>query len=75
VNERGPASIILCLFFLNDIVNNVNTDVIGKMNIGNFQLFLLIFADDAVISAHDRRIPTVNFKRHRRIWQCMGLRF
>lgn len=53
VKQGDPASSILCLFFLNDIVNNVNTDINGIMNIGDIQLFLLLFADDAVLFAHD----------------------
>jgi hypothetical protein len=53
VKQGDPASSILCLLFLNDIVNNVNTDINGIMNIGDIQLFLLLFADDAVLFAHD----------------------
>ncbi|XP_045185370.2 uncharacterized protein LOC123543357 [Mercenaria mercenaria] len=53
VKQGDPASSILCLFFLNDIVNNVNTNIDGILNIDDLQLFLLLFADGAVVFAHD----------------------
>ena len=49
VKQGDPASSILCLFFLNDILNSINTNLNGIINIDTLQLFLLCFADDAVI--------------------------
>jgi hypothetical protein len=51
VKQGDPASSILCLFFLNDILNNINSNIDGIIEINNLKIFLLCFADDAVIFA------------------------
>lgn len=53
VKQGDPASSILCLFFLNDILNNINRNIPGIVNIDDIQVFLLLFADDAVVFTHD----------------------
>ena len=53
VKQGDPASSMLCLFFLNDIIKNVNTNTTGLLKISDFQIFSLLFADDAVIFAQD----------------------
>ena len=45
---------ILCLFFLNDILNSINENIDGILNIDNLKLFLILFADDAVIFANNQ---------------------
>lgn len=53
VKQGDPSSSILCLFFLNDILNNINTNQEGILNVEDEKLCLLLFADDAVVFAHD----------------------
>ena len=45
--------IILCLFSLNDILSSVNSNIDGIIGIEDIQIFLLLFADDAVLFAQD----------------------
>ena len=40
-------------FFLNDILDNINSDLDGILPIDDVQLFLLLFADDAVVFSRD----------------------
>ena len=53
VKQGDPSSSILCLFFLNDILNSINENIDGILNIDNLKLFLILFADDAVIFANN----------------------
>ena len=53
VKQGDPVSSILCLFFLNDILDNINSDLDGILTIDDVQLFLLLFADDAVVFSRD----------------------
>ena len=39
--------------FLNDILDNINSDLDGTLTIDDVQLFLLLFADDAVVFSQD----------------------
>ena len=45
------SSSLMCLFFLNDILDNIRSDLEGIIKVDNIQLFLLLFADDAVVFA------------------------
>ena len=38
-------------FFINDIVNNINSDIAGIFTVDEFKLFIILFADDAVLFA------------------------
>jgi len=40
-------------FFLNDILDNINSDLDGILTIDDEKLFLLLFADDAVVFSQD----------------------
>ena len=51
VKQGDPSSRLLCLFFLNDIIPHINTDIDGIMTLEELKLFLLFFADDAVLFA------------------------
>jgi len=53
VKQGDPASSILCLFFLNDILDNINSNLEGIMKIDDLKIFLLLFADDAVVFSND----------------------
>ena len=50
VKQGDPISSILCLFFfLNDILSRINSNMDGVMNVEELQIFLLMFADDAIL--------------------------
>ena len=37
------------MLFVNDIINNINTDLNGIFTINELKLFLILFADDQVV--------------------------
>ena len=51
VKKGDPTSSILSLFYLNDILDNIKSDVNGILHIDDIKLFLLLFEDDAVVFA------------------------
>ena len=55
VKQGDPSSSLLCLFFLNDIIQHINTDIDGIMTLEELKLLLLFFADDAVLFAQHTR--------------------
>ena len=50
-----PSSGLLCLLFLNDILEHINSDVDGIMTLDDVKIFLLLFADDAALFAQNPR--------------------
>ena len=50
VKQCDPSNSILCL---NDILNSINANVDGILNIDDLKLFLILFADDAAIFAYN----------------------
>jgi len=55
VKQGDPLNSLLCLFFLNDIIQHINTDIDGIMTLEELKLLLLFFADDAVLFAQPTR--------------------
>jgi len=53
IKQGDPASSILCLFFLNDLLENINSSINGIFSIDDLKLFMLLFADDAAVFAND----------------------
>jgi len=53
VKQGELSSSLLCLFFLNDIIQHINTDIDGIMTLEELKLFLLFFAEDAVLFVHN----------------------
>jgi hypothetical protein len=54
VKQGDPASSILCLFFLNDILNSVNNNNLNNIfEIDDLRIWILLFADDAAAFSHD----------------------
>ena len=49
VKQGDPASSILCLLYLNDIINNINSNLDGIMTVHDINIFILLFADDAAL--------------------------
>ena len=53
VKQGDPASSLLCLFYLNDVLDDVNSRLDGIINTDGINIFLLLFADDAALLPHD----------------------
>ena len=51
VKQGDPSSSLMFLFFVNDILNHINTNIDGIFTINEVKLFMLLFADDAVLFA------------------------
>ena len=51
VKQGDPSSTLLFLLFINDILSNIKTDIDGLFTLNELKLFLLPFADDAIIFA------------------------
>ncbi len=49
VKQGDPSSSLLFLLFVNDIVQNINSDIEGIFSTNELNIFLLMFADDAAI--------------------------
>ena len=52
VKQGDQCSSLLFLFFVNDILSNLNDNVDDLFSINGLKLFILLFADDAVLFAH-----------------------
>jgi hypothetical protein len=52
VKQGDPSSSLLFLFFINDIMSNINSNIDGIFTINELKLYILLFADDAVLFAH-----------------------
>ena len=65
MKQGDPISSILCLFYLNDVLNDINGDD-GMINVGDIQLYMLLFADDAVVFARNPQTlqPILNNIEH-----------
>jgi len=55
VKQGDPSNSLLCLISLNDIIQHSNTDIDGIVILEELKLFLLFFADDAVLVAQTPR--------------------
>ena len=51
VKQGDTSSTLLFLLFINDILSNINTDIDGLFTLNEVKLFLLVFADDAILFA------------------------
>ena len=49
VKQVDPASSMLCLFYLHDILNSINIESDYIINLDPTKLIMLLFEDDAVI--------------------------
>ena len=50
--QGDPSSSLLFLYFVNDIVSSFNENIEGLFELNDMKLFILLFADDAVLFAH-----------------------
>lgn len=51
VKQGDPSSSLLFLFFVNDIINNFDVSIDSLFTLNELKLFIILFADDAVIFA------------------------
>lgn len=51
VKQGDPSSSLLFMMFVNDIIENINTNIDGIFTIDEIKLFLLLYADDQVLFA------------------------
>jgi hypothetical protein len=51
VKQGDPSSSLIFLFFVNDIVINLQSDAEGIFSVEELQIFILLFADDSVLFA------------------------
>ena len=51
VKQGDPSSSLLFMLFVNDIIDNINSDLDGIFTINEIKLFLIMFADDQVLFA------------------------
>ena len=54
VKQGDPSSSLLFLFFVNDIISNINDNIEGIFTINEMKMYILLFADDAVLFAQTR---------------------
>ena len=51
LKQDDPSSPLLFLLFVDDIVDNINTDLSNIFSINEFKRFLILYADDQVVFA------------------------
>lgn len=51
LKQGDPSSPLLFVLFVNDILDNINTDLDGIFTINELKLFILMYADDQAIFA------------------------
>ena len=62
------------MLFINDIVQNINVGLDQIFTVDDMKLFLMLYADDAVVFAKSPSSITVYFIRHRIILYIVGLK-
>ena len=56
LKQGDPSSPLLFILFINDIVVNINADFEDVLRIEELRIFMLLYADDAIVFA---KSPTV----------------
>jgi len=49
VRQGDPSSPLLAMFFVNDLINSIYSDLSGTIDFEDVKLFLLVYADDMVL--------------------------
>ena len=58
------SSPMIFMFFVDELIDNINTDLEGIFTINEINLFLILFADDQILFAKSSRISTGNANRY-----------
>ena len=56
LKQGDPSSPLLLMLFINDIVQNINSDLNNIFTVDEFQIFMLLYADDAVVFARSPEV-------------------
>ena len=56
LKQGDPSSPLLFMLFINDIIQNVNSDFDNIFTIDELQIFILLYADDAVVFARSPEV-------------------
>lgn len=56
LKQGDPSSPLLFMLFINDIIQNVNSDLDNIFTIDELQIFMLLYADDAVVFARSPEV-------------------
>ena len=56
LKQGDPSSPLLFMLFINDIVQNINADLDNIFTVDEFQIFMLLYADDAVVFARSPEV-------------------
>jgi hypothetical protein len=61
--QGDPSSSLLFLFFVNDIIHNINWNIDGIFTVHDLKLFMLLFADDIALFANtsDALLSMLNY--------------
>ena len=51
VKQGDPSSSLLFMYFVNDVIQNINTNIEGLFSVDEIKLFLIAYADDQVLFA------------------------
>ena len=71
LKQGDPSSPLLFMFFVNDIVQNINTNLQNVFTINELKLFLILFADDQVLfatSPETLQSLLTDLKNYCRLW-------
>ena len=49
LKQGDPSSSLLFMFYINDLLDNINTDIDDIFTINELKIFLILYADDAVV--------------------------
>ena len=49
LKQGDPTSPLLFMFFINDLIENINADLENIFNLDELRLFMILYADDAVV--------------------------
>ena len=73
LKQGDPSSRLLFMLFVNDIVDNINTDLSNIFSSNELKLFLILYADDQVLFATSPE-TLQSLLNDRTLLQCLGFK-